>query len=78
MVSRLVSRSISLDPRVTGALLPGYALHVEPIAGLVTAAHIPSITYIYADDQLMNIVSGCCVFQPFRGYQSVNILMMTL
>ena len=56
MVSRLVSRAISLDDRITGAVLPGYKKHVEPLAGLITAYKIPAISYIYADDDLMDQV----------------------
>ena len=66
VVSRLVSRAISLDDRVTGALLPGYKKHVEPLAGLITAYSIPAISYIYADDDLMDQVKSRTTTNPYN------------
>ena len=56
MVSRLVSRAISLDNKVTGALLAGYQKHVKPLAGIITATGIPAVSYMYADGDLMDQV----------------------
>lgn len=57
-LARQIGSHVAADEKTLGALGPGKAIYVESASGNPTSFHIPTITYIYADDDLLDEVRG--------------------